>query len=490
MNSMRKENQILSKFNADSTIVEVSQLCELGKVYCLLQQYHRAKSCYEAAYKLCIQMNDDNHLYITTLIFIFNDLGVVYSALNKYKVALSYYMKSSSILECAVKNREEKLMQADIFGNIANTLNSLGNYRNALIYYEKSLSIKEELLLSNHNSIAGSISNLSVIYRNIGEHNKALEFAKQALLMVDSYNERQLEKVEILNNLALVYVDLKNYNEALANYEDAISITENSLGSFHPILIVLFNNLGRMYNDMRSLQLAHNFLLRSVEIGERLSLNRNNPNLDLADTYCDLGDYYRLSNGLTNAIIFYNKSLKIKVGVLGVDNVSVAELFNHLAEVHADDDNFKEAMECITKSLQIKRKLLGNNNLEIVNDYYIMGNIFLKMGVVDKAELYLDTSLEIRKRLKDSADQIAASYNSLGECYNLSENYELSQKYFENALNLLEGMYDKQNYKVILVTHNIVNICCKKQNYIDAITYLQDILEFNSRECSLKCVKI
>ena len=72
------------------------------------------------------------------------------------------------------------------------------------------------------------------------------------------------------------------------------------------------------------------------------------------------------------ALLFYQKSLDIKLKRLGEDHPDVATAYHNIGSIYDDQKKFKEAMSFYKKSLSIKLKKLGKNHIHLANTYYNM----------------------------------------------------------------------------------------------------------------------
>ncbi|GBG35209.1 Kinesin light chain, partial [Hondaea fermentalgiana] len=58
-----------------------------------------------------------------------------------------------------------------------------------------------------------------------------------------SLGDRHPSVATTLNNIAFVYRAQGRYEEALAYYEEALSIRKESLGNRHPFVVIVLNNI-------------------------------------------------------------------------------------------------------------------------------------------------------------------------------------------------------------------------------------------------------
>jgi len=75
-----------------------------------------------------------------------------------------------------------------------------------------------------HKYIASSYTNLAIANTELKEYDKALEFYKKVEEHLNKYigKDKKELKLSLLNNFAVVYSDNKNYEKAIANYEQVL----------------------------------------------------------------------------------------------------------------------------------------------------------------------------------------------------------------------------------------------------------------------------
>ncbi len=195
-------------------------------------------------------------------------------------------------------------------------------------YYSIHTIIRDSINLQNQKTGNGvSIINyeklimeLSDFYNYIPqttEYNLAqkLSFVPQTVGILLSKNQTSSTIIGLFfNNLAYLYNDLGNYEEALKFYNMALDIREKILGKDHPDTATIYNNIAIVYKD--------------------------------------LGNY-------EEALKFYNMSLDIREKILGKDHPSTAVTHENLAELYRDMGNQKESQKHADMADEIRKKLRG-----------------------------------------------------------------------------------------------------------------------------------
>jgi tetratricopeptide (TPR) repeat protein len=95
------------------------------------------------------------------------------------------------------------------------------DFQGALTYWKSGLELAREQ--DNRRIESVFLTNLSVVYRNLGQYPKALEHLRQALAIDREIGDRKGEGHD-LTNLGVVYWSLGQYPKALEHYRQALAI--------------------------------------------------------------------------------------------------------------------------------------------------------------------------------------------------------------------------------------------------------------------------
>jgi tetratricopeptide (TPR) repeat protein len=177
-------------------------------------------------------------------------LGISYRIVGEFKLALEHLKKAESLT-----SDKEDLMY--IYNQIGLIYDGMGYLDDALLYYSKSLSLARDL--GNKSMQASVLNNIAGIYDNKGELDKALGYYEESLRL--QTNEK--EKAPTYNNIALIYYEKGDYQKAVEYFQKAIEINER-YGDYHGASIVKLN-LGNTYRKMKDYEKAEKYLLEGLE---------------------------------------------------------------------------------------------------------------------------------------------------------------------------------------------------------------------------------
>ncbi|MDD4523531.1 MAG: tetratricopeptide repeat protein [Methanosarcina sp.] len=149
--------------------------------------------------------------------------------------------------------------------------------------YEEILRILEAELGPEHPSVATTLNNLALLYHQIGDYEKALPFYQRALDISENVLGPQHPSVATtLNNLAGLYESMGDYEKALPFCQRALDISENVLGPQHPDVATTLNNLAVLYKSMGDYEKALPLYQRALEILKN-KLGSAHPNFKIVE---------------------------------------------------------------------------------------------------------------------------------------------------------------------------------------------------------------
>ncbi|MGF1492058.1 MAG: CHAT domain-containing protein [Microcoleaceae cyanobacterium] len=253
-----------------------------------------------------------------------------------------------------------------------------------------------------------------------GDSQSALEKLNQALALSQQIGRRDYEAT-ILNEIAVAYYNLGQYDAALQTYEQSLVIYRqegNTSGQG-----VVLTNMGAVYQHQGLYQEA----IDSHE--EALAI------------FQDLHDYQRQGEILNNIGAVYHN--------LGRYNLAL-ELYEQSLELHRSREDYRwqgatlnnigllqERLSQYEAALKSYEQALVLAELEndpirgrILNN---IGSIHGKLGAYKQALDTLDQALELRRSIQDRPGEVT-TLARIGDVYQLQEQYETALDYYRQAL--------------------------------------------------------
>ncbi len=199
----------------------------LGYIHHKLSNFDASLDNYLKELKLREELNDKEEMdkFLT-------NIGKIYYKINKYTKALEYFQKALSINQV----KGNKIEIARSLTNLGNVYYDLRDYKKALNYYHKSLDFTDEKEIQKLSESekkaflkgkAVLLNNLGLVYKNLGDYKKALDYCKSSIKIKEDLGEDK-NLFYPLTSIAEILLKLDVYDESLKYLDRALKIAEES----------------------------------------------------------------------------------------------------------------------------------------------------------------------------------------------------------------------------------------------------------------------
>ncbi|WNC24134.1 CHAT domain-containing tetratricopeptide repeat protein [Thermosynechococcus sp. PP551] len=274
-------------------------------------------------------------------------------------------------------------------------LQKQGNYGAAVAPSRELVAIAERVLGAHHPTVAATLNNLAVTYKELGNFSEAIPLYQRSLAIREqALGANHSDVATSLNNLANLYTDQGNYGEALPLYQRALAIREQALGKTHPDVGLSVHNLAVMYHLQGSLTTALPLYQRSLGLLEP-ALGAEHPLV--ATVLNNLAELYRAQSNYGAALPLYQRSLAIREKVLGTDHPDVATSLNNLAELYRVQGNYGAALPLYQRSIALRQRTLGGEHPYLALSLANLAKAYWAQGMINEALTALNRALEIEE---------------------------------------------------------------------------------------------
>ena len=328
--------------------------------------------------------------------FTLRTLGWLYYDIGYMDHALDYHYK---VLEIHKQLKDDE--------RIAYSYNSLGliyakksEHEKAIDFFDKSLKLKEPF--GNEVRISESLKNLGVSYAAIGQLDLAETNLKKALAMIDRTKD-YYDRVETLNELALVYLHRKKYNESIEYLEqariyiDSLNVNKVLKERNYQISAELYNQLGdyeqslaffKAYDEIKKEILSDEKQYRLAEMRILYEAERRENEVKLLKQEKEAEELRK--NALIVGIV-----LLLVIGILIVNrlvsgmkkNKKIFEINQNLVKVQLEKEEVESAR--LKERLEYRKKELTKMGLFISQrneTYQLLANSLKKFDFLDRAD--------------------------------------------------------------------------------------------------------
>ncbi|MBL0034949.1 MAG: tetratricopeptide repeat protein [Flavobacteriales bacterium] len=200
----------------------------------------------------------------------YTTLAVGSSMKSDYATSLDY------LQQCLLTARAmpDPKREANTYSNMSNVYKNLGDLPLALEHLQKSLRIDTEL--GNREGLAGTYNNIGNIHTELGDLPKALEHYQRSAQLAEELNNDK-GRAQALMNLGATHLEMGDRMRALEEFLKSLSLYRTMGRKLE--MGMAFNNLGRTYARLERKAEAHSSLDSArtlfTELGSNRQLARN-----------------------------------------------------------------------------------------------------------------------------------------------------------------------------------------------------------------------
>lgn len=331
-----EEEKLFGK-NNKNTIVTRSKLAQN---YGSFGRYNKAVEEYLKILSIEEELYGKGHIKTAHTI---SDLGVTYTDLGNIGLAIQF-SKDALKLKKEYHPRHHTDVGISV-NNLALAYASGGKLQEAIEMLEEQLEIYENAYGDSSSHVSTVLNNLAYIYSEQGQHNDAIKLYKRALSIEQGlYGEDSKNTIGLHSNIGLAYQNSFDYEKALEHYNKGLEISNNrEAGEITPSHLILMNNVSLMsielkrYNDALQNFLYVNRMEKALYgekyVGSITTLH------NIAYVYMELSDY-------DSSIKYQNKSINLLESIFGQNLPSRhIETLSQLSKIHMRGERYQDALE-------------------------------------------------------------------------------------------------------------------------------------------------
>ena len=203
--------------------------------------------------------------------------------------------------------------------------------------------------------------------------------------------------------------------------------------------------------------------------------------------YHNIGDGLKQLADFDKALVYYEKSLKIKEEILGEGHPSTATTYNNIAVVYDAQGNYGEALEFYRKDLEIREKVLGLEHPSTATTYNNIAGVYKAQGNYGEALEFNRKALVIREKVLGlEHPDTAATYNNIAVVYKAQGNYGEALEFYRKALVIREKVLGLEHPSTATTYNNIALVYESQGNYGKALEFLRKALVIREKVLGLE----
>jgi CHAT domain-containing protein/Tfp pilus assembly protein PilF len=240
---------------------------------------------------------------------------------------------------------KDKHYTSYFLGNLGIIYNDLDQYPKALEYHQQALAIHREI--GDRRQEGGQLTNIGNVYNRLGQYLKAVEYYQQASNIFREVGDKDWEGTS-LANLGVIFHQLDGDPIALEYYQQALTL-HREIGNQFGEGIDLFN-LGGVYNKLGQYTEALEYYRQALIIFEEIGNRRGKGGVQN-----NIGMVYQNSGQYDQAKPYFQDGLNIFESLRSLDDLWIAQRGLASTEVHLKQP--KEAIQHYEQALDTIEQL-------------------------------------------------------------------------------------------------------------------------------------
>ncbi|MBD8098000.1 tetratricopeptide repeat protein [Pseudomonas fluorescens] len=173
----------------------------------------------------------------------------------------------------------------------------------------------------------------------------------------------------------------------------------------------------------------------------------------------NLGYLHERQRNLDIALGYYEKALKMRLAVLGADDLLIADTYNNIGTAQSKLGRYEEAFENLRKNLALRKRIVGDHDASVAVSLNNLGNAYNLQGNHQAALPFFQQALDIDMALHGPRHPtVAIRWNNLGDAYRGLGQYDKAVAFLTKALNSDRATFGENHPKVILRYFNLARV--------------------------------
>jgi tetratricopeptide (TPR) repeat protein len=190
-----------------------------------------------------------------------------------------------------------------------------------------------------------------------------------------------------------------------------------------------------------------------------------------------IGCYLKERAQYADAEPLFQRALKIREQVLGLQHPDVATSLNNLATLYRAQGKYADSEPLYQRAAEIDRKALGENHSDYGTDLNNLAVLYHVQGKYADAEPLYQRALAIREQaFGPQHPSVATSLNNLATLYRVQGKHGDAESLYQRALAIWEQALGPQHPSVAGSLNNLAELYRAQHKYADAEPLLQRAL--------------
>lgn len=199
---------------------------------------------------------------------------------------------------------------------------------------------------------------------------------------------------EVLQSLGWAYQEINDADRAFSLFQESLGALRSASGPALDQFARVFNSIGIHYYGQHVPDSAITYYSKAAQLRSEL-YGENHPLY--ATSIANLALAHHQGGDRTRTIPYYAKATEIFASQLGANHPEVARCYTNLGLFYWEDGKLGLAQLALDRSLEMRKRLLGNDHISLSYTYQLLANVALDKGDYDRAARYSHDVLRIAR---------------------------------------------------------------------------------------------
>lgn len=364
------------------------------------------------------------------------------------------------------------------------------DFLQAALTGERILKIYEENSDMKSANFANDVYNLACVYHEVGKVDMAINLYLQSSDIIEKIFGQSVRLADILNNIAICYNYLGEYNTAEKFFKRVINIRKTILSKDHPDYVFALYNIGCNYYDKEDYDKAIYYHMESLK-------RKNKKDLDYVDNLNFLGYDFESKGDIEKAVKLCQNALDLISSIKGANSEEYMSNVYYIANLYEKNGDYESSLTCYNKAIVLLKQFIGENHPYYADALNKLADIYLKLNNNKKSLTIRMKALKILKNTVGN-DHIyyANCLKSIADIHRKENEFMQAKPLYIEELQIKEkimGLKSEEYLKDLIVLSSIYTAVGEFENASQTLkTVIENIDKSNESyiECILDLAKI
>jgi tetratricopeptide (TPR) repeat protein len=408
--------------------------------------------------------------------------------MSGYVEARKYMDKCQNAYEEALKIKSRLYPEVSTqigksYSDIGNVLYDKMEYEIAIKFCKRGMEIRKEAFQGqNHLDVANSLSQLSRFYRVVNNDQQAFLLEEESVQMKDKLfpepTDTNLFIASGLQQLARNFYNQQKSNEALEKINKAMSIIKKALGENCIKLANLYEDAGLVMLQQSNYKDALFYFQSALQIYRSIY---GEDHFKIAMCIRLIGVYHKNLGDYSQALECFKKRLELICNMFSTNDTYAANAFEEIATIYSTQGQYSDSIQLHIKVLEIREAHFGKNSQFVADSLFNLASVKYQVKEFSEAFEFNSKALEIYQQQLGRHLRVAATYDSLGNCYSKQKKYEEAYNSYDSGLQLRIELFGPDHINISESYLALANYFTEKEDYENAIKFNKKSLMIYTR---------